>query len=151
MILRIQSLYLLLGALALVVLLMMGGDLWSRASTESVTWLPVALMGLGGFTAAGALLAVFAARDPRHPHKMLPGLQRQRKVVVGIQLLTVAFLLVLFVGLYMAGTLPLLSDLSGMGVLALPVVAYGFFFMARRGIDRDIRQLRQADSFRLRD
>jgi hypothetical protein len=31
------------------------------------------------------------------------------------------------------------------------VVAYGFFYLARRGIERDIKKVEDMNSFRLRD
>jgi hypothetical protein len=42
-------------------------------------------------------------------------------------------------------------DISKIVALCLPVVAYLFFYLARRGIDRDIKKVEDMERFRLRD
>lgn len=152
MINRIQSLFLLAGALAVGGLLLAGNSLWpARAESASGGWFPVTAQILGGLVALAAVVSIFSARNPENPHRVMPGLQRQRKVVVLVQVLCVTFLMVLFLGLYLQQALPLVEDYGRLALLSLPVVAYGLFFMARRRIDRDIEEIRKADSFRLRD
>ncbi|WP_456428860.1 DUF4293 family protein [Rhodocaloribacter sp.] len=151
MIQRIQSLYLLLGALVLAALVTLLRSRWEVPSTEVFPGYALTVTVLGGLVAALAFAAIFLNKDPRFPKKMKPGLKRQRKIVVAVQVLEVLFLLVFFGGLYAAGTLPLPSDTGGIATLLMPVVAYGFFYLARRGIDRDIRELEKQDQFRLRD
>ncbi len=151
MILRIQSLYLLLGALILTALVTLLRGLWEMPSTELFPGYGLTVQILGGLVAALALAAIFLHKDPRFPNKLKPGLKRQRKIVVAVQVLEVLFLIVFFGGLYASEALPLLSDAGGIATLLMPVVAYGFFFLARRGIDRDIRELEKQDQFRLRD
>ncbi|QXD15301.1 DUF4293 family protein [Rhodocaloribacter litoris] len=151
MIQRIQSLYLLLGAAALAVLVFGLRATWQVPAAAAQSWYVPAVTGLGSLTALAALAAIFLNKDRRFPNRMLPGLRLQRRVVVGVQVLAVVFLLVFFVGFYLAQALPRLTDAGGILALGLPVLAYVGFYLARRGIDRDIRELEKAEQFRLRD
>jgi polyferredoxin len=151
MIQRIQSLYLLLGALLIIALITFLRYLWAVPGAEVFPGYALTVTVLGALVAVLALAAIFLNKDPRFPNKMKPGLKRQRKVVVAVQVIEVLFLLVFFGGLYASGSLPLLSDPGGVAALLIPVGAYVCFFMARRSIDKDIRQLEKVDQFRLRD
>jgi hypothetical protein len=76
----------------------------------------------------------------------------QRTVVYGVQLLSLAFAGVLYGGLYGAGTLTF-TDPAGVlwgrsVVLLLPIVAYIFFRLARRGIQNDIELVESMDRIR---
>jgi hypothetical protein len=100
------------------------------------------LIGLGVLTAGTALWAIFLYDDR----------ERQRSVVVGVQMATVVFAGVLYGGLYFT------SELGFMGpqgvvwgraiVLAGPILAYVFFLLARRGIKHDIELVKSMDRLR---
>lgn len=141
MIQRIQSLYLFLGALSLIVLLFFRGS-WQGQAAASFGWFTPAVIGLSILAAVGALGAIFLYENR----------QRQRSVVVGIQMLTVLLALVLYGGLFLAGGLDVQTE-QGVDVgrvvgLLLPVIAYLFFFLARRGITKDIKLVRSMDRLR---
>jgi len=141
MIQRIQSIYLLLGALALVGVLLLS-ELWLGTVGEQLPWLRPVLVVLNVVPALLAILSIFLYKDRA----------RQRKFVLVVQMLTVVFMLLLFGGLYMAQSLPVLSgeavDTGGLLLLGLPVLAYLFFFLGRRGIDKDIALIRSVDRLR---
>ncbi|GIV62465.1 MAG: hypothetical protein KatS3mg044_1331 [Rhodothermaceae bacterium] len=150
MIQRIQSLYLLLGAVLMAVVVFGLGAYWNLPLT-SAGWLVPAFRVLGSLTVLVGVAAIFLYKDRSKPGKLLPGLRRQRKIVVGVQVLTVLAMAALFAVLYLARRFQVSTDPGGMAVLALPVAAYVCFYLARLGIDRDIRELVKADQFRLRD
>jgi uncharacterized membrane protein len=141
MIQRIQSVYLLLGALAFGVLPLLG-DIWQGPAAERFAWFVPALLVLGAIVTGGALVAIFLYNDRA----------RQRQVVLAVQLLAVLFLVVLMVGLYLGGQLGrALRAETGIGSLLavlLPLLAYLLFYMARRGIERDIALVRSMDRLR---
>lgn len=144
MIQRIQSLYLLIGALALGSIFFLGTPLQTEAAATYAWFGPVAA-GLIGVTAAGALGAIFLHRARK----------RQRTVVVGLQMATVLALLVLSGAFYMTeGALGIRTagalDWSRVALLGLPVVSYGCFYLARRGIDHDIKLVEAERKGRIR-
>ena len=144
MIQRIQSLYLLLGAITLGALFFFNSIWQSQAAithawfSPSVTALTVAAAAVGG----GAIF-LFRTRE------------RQRTVVIGAQMITVLLLVALYGGLFMSGGLDLRAgagyDVPKIIALLLPVGAYVFYYLARRGIERDIKKVENMESFRLRD
>ncbi|MFQ5569978.1 MAG: DUF4293 family protein [Rhodothermales bacterium] len=141
MIQRIQTVYLVLGAVALVSLLFFSG-LWNGASSEAQAWFTPAVFGIGGLAAVVALVAVFLFKDR----------PRQRKVIVAAQILTVLHLLVFYLGLFLAGAL-YIRTARGLNVemlvaLLLPLVAYLLFFLARRSVEKDIELVRSMDRLR---
>lgn len=144
MIQRIQSLYLALGALALGALFFFDSIWNSRAAVEQA-WFTPALTALCGVAIAVAVGSIFLYRAR----------QRQRTVVLGTQLLTILLLVALYGGLFMSGGLNVRHagglDIPKIIALCLPVVAYLFFYLARRGIDRDIKRVEDMERFRLRD
>lgn len=137
MIQRIQTIYLLLGASALAATLFFD-SIWGSAATETFAWFGPALIALGGLAAALGLGSIFLYKKR----------EVQLKVVVGVQVLTVLFTLVLYAGLWLVGALsePLPADL--LVGLILPVLAYVMFFLARRGIASDIKLVRSMDRLR---
>lgn len=141
MIQRIQSVYLLLGAAGVIGLLFIN-RLWASAAVQTLAWFGPALLGLGGLVALVAIGAIFL-------YKNRP---RQRSVIVGLQVLTLLFVLVLYAGLYLSGTLDALTgsglSFSAVLIVTLPVVAYLFFFLARRGVEKDIKLIRSMDRLR---
>ncbi len=141
MIQRIQSLYLLAASLIL------GGaffvdEVWTGpAATTQVWFLPVS-MALLGLVAVGSFLSIFLYGNRTF----------QRTFVTGIQVLLLVGIAVLFGGQVMAGTLP---DASASGewigewmVLVIPLASYVFLYLARRGIDADIRLVKSMDRLR---
>lgn len=141
MIQRIQSLYLLLGALVLA-----GMGLfelpWSGSAAAEYDWFVPALIVLLVMTVATALTAIFLY-DRR---------KTQRQVVIGAQVLTVCLAGVLYGGMYFARTLSFVGVTgilwSKSIMLVLPIGAYGFFLFARRGIENDIELVESMDRIR---
>jgi hypothetical protein len=141
MIQRIQTVYLLLGALALGAIGFFNVP-WGDPAARQYVWFVPTLIGLLGVTGATALGAIFLY-DRR---------KTQRTVVYAVQLLSIVFAGVLYGGLYSAGTLTF-TDPTGVlwgrsTVLLLPIIAYVFFRLARRGIENDIELVESMDRIR---
>lgn len=141
MIQRIQTAYLVVGALALLALFFFD-SIWTVPGVELAGWFPPALVTLIVLTAAAAAGAVFLYKDRR----------RQRSAVVGVQVLTIGTMLVLYGGLYLNGGLGV-RTVDGLLVgkviaLLLPIVAYLLFYLARKGIEHDIALVRSMDRLR---
>lgn len=141
MIQRVQSLYLLLAAaaLGLLVLAPVPGQLLALAGPG---WLLLLVRTLGAALALGAVGLVFLYRQ----------LSRQRKLVVlaqfGVLLLSALYL----GGLYFGGAL---GVRTAEGILwerlfwlALPLIAYLFLRLARRGIEHDLALLQSMHRLR---
>lgn len=141
MIQRIQTVYLLLGALALGALGFFETP-WSGAAASQFSWFVPSLVVLLIGTAGTALGAIFLY-DQR---------KTQRTVVVGVQILTLLLAGVFYGGLYSAGTLTVAGPSgllwSRLLPLLLPIVAYGLFLLARRGIESDIELVESMDRIR---
>ena len=140
MIQRIQTVYLALGAVALVALLFMNA-LWSGAAAAQGWFTPV-VVGLGGLTAAMAVGSIFLFKDR----------PKQRKVIILTQLITVVLMVVLFGGLYLADALYVRTtegvDVAMLITLLLPLIAYLVFLLARRAVTKDIELVRSVDRLR---
>ena len=140
MIQRIQSIYLLLGALTLLALLLFD-DIWQGAAAVQAWFSPVLLV-LIFLTVAIAIGAIFMYKDRK----------RQRSAVVVAQFLALVLLAVFYLGLYLVGALGVtvagVVDTARVVALLLPVVAYIFFYLARKGIERDIALVRSMDRLR---
>jgi len=141
MIQRLQTVYLFLGALALMAFGVF--DLpWNSAAASTHVWFVPSLIGLLVLTSGTALWSIFLYEDR----------ERQRTVVVGVQLGTVLVAGVLYGGLYLTSELtftgPQGIDWGRASVLALPILAYGLFFLARRGINHDIELVKSMDRLR---
>ncbi len=141
MIQRVQSIYLILGALCLGSLVFVD-SIWQTQATEAFAWYASAVTIVGTATATVALMAVFA-------YKNRP---KQLKLVVALQVMTLAFMVILYGGRFLAGDLRLLRQPGGelwpLLLLLLPIVAYIFFYLARRGIQRDIDLVKSMDRLR---
>lgn len=141
MIQRLQSLYLLFGALFAGLFLVIG-DAWYAAVGPAYPWaIPVATI-LCALTVLVALGAVFLYKDR----------PKQRKVIQVAQWLDLGLV---FVTVGALGALAL-GDGSGLGaeatpvylVVLLPVVAYVFLRLALRGVEKDIALVRSMDRLR---
>jgi hypothetical protein len=142
MIQRLQSLYLLLAAMLLIVFMVVG-DGWRIVAAMVYPWIgPVATI-LAGIIAATALLAVFLYKDR----------QRQRQVVSVAQWLDLVLVLLL-VGVMVV--MNLREDVSwerdamltGYISALLPFIAYILLRLARQGIEKDIALVRSMDRLR---
>ena len=100
------------------------------------------LIGLIVVTAGTALWSIF----------LYERRSTQRSVVVGVQIGTVLLAGVLYGGLYLTAELAFQSpggvNWGKAAMLSMPVVAYLFFFLARRGIDHDIELVESMDRLR---
>jgi hypothetical protein len=141
MIQRIQTVYLFLGALALAALGAFDMP-WNSQAATTYAWFSPSLIGLMVATAGGALGAIF----------LYDNRTTQRTVVVTVQVGTLLLAGVLYGGLYMTAEL---TFGTGQGVewgrtvaLALPILAYALFFLARWGIDHDIELVESMDRLR---
>jgi uncharacterized membrane protein len=141
MIQRPQSLFLLLGAVALVALFFLD-IVWRGPTADSYDWFTPAILILAGIIGLGAIGTIFLYQDR----------QRQKRIVVWLQFATVFFLFVFYGSLYMMGDLHFMrdgaTDTGKVIALALPIFAYVMFFMARRGIIHDIKLVRSMDRLR---
>lgn len=141
MIQRIQTVYLFLGALVLGALGFFEAP-WSSTAASTYVWYVPSLVGLIMMTAGTALGAIFLY-DRR---------KTQRTVVVGVQIGTVLLAAVLYGGLYLTSELAVRTargvDWNLAVVLALPLVAYVLFLLARRGIEHDIELVKSMDRLR---
>lgn len=141
MIQRIQTVYLFLGALSLAALGLFDTP-WGSTAAATQVWYVPSLLGLLVVTAGTALGAIFLYEQRK----------TQRTVVVGVQILTVGLAGVCYGGLYLTSELHFGGDagvLWGKTIaLLLPIVAYGFFWLARRGIDHDIELVESMDRLR---
>lgn len=141
MIQRIQTVYLVLGILALAGLLLVDA-IWSGPAATSYAWFAPAVLSAAGVAALVGAAAIFLYKDR----------SRQKQVVVGAQFLVLLHAIILYGGLYMAGTLSVRTP-EGVSVervigLLLPILAYVFFALARRSIQKDIELVRSMDRLR---
>ena len=142
MIQRIQTVYLILGALAVGGLFLLD-PLWSGPTVQRYDWFSGTAAALAGLTAAGALGTVFLYNNR----------SRQRAVTAGLQVMAALLTGLLFVCFYGAGALGLRGaggalDFSRITFLVLPIGAYVFFMLARRAIQSDIDLVRSMDRLR---
>ena len=141
MIQRIQSLYLLLGAACLFPAALLEITMLAQVD-DTLTWYEPALTIVGVATMATALGAIFF-------YKNRP---KQRKLVSAVQVMTIIFIIILVAGLVIADGLAQLTqggvDAVSIILLALPLLAYVFFWLARRGIQRDINLVKSMDRLR---
>lgn len=141
MIQRRQSAYLLLGAIALAIVFFLDG-IYGTQAAEALVWYVPSLVASGAATVILAVVTIF----------MYENRQRQQKLVVAVQVLDLIFIVLLAVGRFLTGTLEVFG--VGPGALertltfVLPVVAYIFFYLARRGIQSDIALIRSMDRLR---
>lgn len=141
MIQRIQTLYLLAGAILIGCVYLLS-DIWRSPVAAGSSWFTAVTLGLFGICVVGAVVAIFLYADAK----------RQRSVVFLLQVFTILGLVGLFIGEYLGGTLPFVgTKTSGrqeeIGII-LVVLGYASFFLARRGIEKDLELLRSVDRLR---
>lgn len=141
MIQRIQTVYLFLGALAIAAIGFFHSP-WDSSAAAQFSWYVPSLIALIVAAAGGGLGAIFLYRQR----------ETQRRVVVGVQVLTVCLAGVLYGGLYAAQELTVQGaqgiQWSKATMLALPLVGYVLFLFARRGIQHDIELVKSMDRIR---
>lgn len=139
MIQRIQSIYLLLGALSLVGMLLID-VLWQNHATTAYPWFAPVLLGLGALAALVGFGTIF----------MYKNRQQQLKMIRLAQLLVIVLIAVLVGVLVLADAVSTVTGAGASGYLglALPALAYVFYYLARRGVQRDINLVRSMDRLR---
>lgn len=137
MIQRIQSIYLLLGALAMAALLFVD-PLWQGVVAESHGWFTPVLLMLGLLTVVGGIGAIFLYNDR----------EKQRSVVVVTQIGALAVLALILGTFWFVGALGSGQPVSVYVGFGLPVLAYVFFWLARRAIEKDIDLVKSMDRLR---
>ncbi|WP_022836629.1 DUF4293 family protein [Salisaeta longa] len=137
MIQRIQSVYLVLAAVALASLPFLNFD-----AGVSLAWFTPTVIGLSGLAALSAVgcVALYANRE------------RQLQAVQGVQVLVIVLAGAFYGGLFLAGGLAVQGAQGilwpNVAELALPIVAYGLLVLARRGIKKDIELVASMDRLR---
>ncbi len=141
MIQRIQSVYLVLGAVVLGALVFFG-VVWEGAAATAQGWFTPVVVLFDGLAAAVAVGAVFLYKNRL----------RQRKVIVVAQGLTVMLLITFCGGLYLVDALYVRTsqglDVGMLAALLLPIVAYVLLLLARRAVEKDIERVRSMDRLR---
>ncbi|MFB6273627.1 MAG: DUF4293 family protein [Salinibacter sp.] len=146
MIQRIQTAYLLLGAIVLSSLGLFEVP-WSGSAAREFAWFVPSLIGLLVLTIGTAIVAIFLY-DTHERRKT------QRKVVYGAQILTLFLAIALYGGLYWAGTLTFTGPTGILWArsvaLLVPIFGYVFFRLARRDIEKDIESVERNRQGRIR-
>ena len=138
MIQRIQSLYLVAGALLLALFVALG-ETWAAAISEELAWLGTLGYVLSGITALVALVAVGLYKNPQLP----------RTEISVPQWLDLALVVVVLVGFYLAFDSGDFVAPVGYYLVALqPIVAYLLLRMARQRVAADIEMVRSMDRIR---
>lgn len=140
MIQRIQSIYLLLAAAALVGFVLLS-NMWSLLVVTLGAWSEVAIMALAALGGLAALIAIFLYKERT----------KQKRIATVAQWIDLALIVLIVVGfgLFSFGEdNGLVAGLPEYGVTLLPIVAYIFLRLALRGINRDIEKVRSMDRLR---
>jgi hypothetical protein len=138
MIQRIQSVYLLVGSVLLLVMMFFDSLAESTAAALLSWYIPTVLV-TAGLAAAAALVAILLYKDR----------PKQSKVVLGAQLLVLVCMIALYGGIYLAGdSLLVIESVEHALLLLLPILAYIQFFLARSSIRKDIELIKSMDRLR---
>lgn len=141
MIQRFQTLFLLLGCLAVAAMFLFDAA-WPGGQTDVPGWMPGALVAAAFLTISTAVWAILLYKDR----------ERQYKVVLYAQFLTIACIIVMLVGLWQAQELSqMVAGPDGpwkLIAVLLPFLGYVLFRFARRAIARDIQMIRSVDRLR---
>lgn len=140
MIQRKQSLYLLLGSLTVAAPLYFRG--WIQQMETGSPLVDTGIQVFAGIAALVGLAVIFLYNDRN----------RQFKATVVIQVLTLLVIVAVGSVLYLSRSLPGLSEVSvvsgNAGAVVFPIIAYVFFFLARRAIGKDIKLIKSMDRIR---
>ncbi len=137
MIQRIQSLYLLFAALALVLFAVLGVP--EQTAFAGQAWLWWALEGLSGLGVLACIYAIVLYTDRT----------RQLRVVAAAQWLVVLVVLGLALVFVLHPVLQVtLRNAADVVGYLMPIVAYVLVRLAQRGIDRDIKLVKSMDRLR---
>ncbi len=138
MIQRIQTLYLVAGALLLALFVALG-DTWATHIAAEQAWLGMTGYGLAVATAVIALVAVVLYKNRT----------LQRRVISAAQWLDLALVLVVLVGIYLSTDSDAPTAPVGLYLVALqPVAAYVLLRLARQRVTADIEMVRSMDRIR---
>lgn len=138
MIQRVQTFYLVAGALLLALFVALG-DGWATAIAVETAWLGTVGYVLAVVTALVALVAVALYKDR----------QMQRRVILWAMWLDLALVVVVLVGLYLREDATTSQAPVGLYLVALqPIVAYILLRMARQRVIKDIELVRSMDRIR---
>jgi hypothetical protein len=139
MIQRIQSIYLLLGAVSLIAIMFID-SLGASAAAESMPWFVPAVPLTAGLAAALALAAIF----------LYGSRPKQVSTVRGGQVLTLLCMVVLYGGLILESSTEFFppGESGQVLLLLLPIVAYVTLYLARRAIRKDIELVKSMDRLR---
>lgn len=140
MIQRIQTLYLLAGAALLAALLAVRWT-WAVEPFTAMGWFTPAVWALTILAAGLGFAAVFFYKN-RSLQRTVIGLAQW--AVLALLLAVAVAIVLIMVGDTGLGTLPA----STPGALLLPVGAYLFYRLARRGVEKDIAKVRSMDRIR---
>lgn len=138
MIQRIQTLYLVGGALLLALFVALGSG-WADAISVDTAWLGIVGYALAVLAAVVALAAVALYKDR----------PLQRRAILWAMWLDLALIVVVLVGLYLRDDA--FTDAAPVGlylVMLQPIVAYVLLRMARQRVTRDIEIVRSMDRIR---
>lgn len=141
MIQRKQSLYLLLAGLLLGTLFLFDAA-WPGGHTDVPQWVSSALLVAAALMIGSTLWAIFLYKERT----------RQLKVVLLAQVFTIACIGLLLYGLWSEDELS--QMMSGpdapwkLVAVLLPFVVYVLLFLARKGIEHDIKLIRSVDRLR---
>lgn len=140
MIQRIQSLYLLLGCIAVAAPLYL--RVWLQHTDAVNPMVDIIVQIVAGLTALLALVVIFLHSDR----------PKQYRLTLIVQVLTLLVIVAILSVLYLSGNLPGVSETpvlsTTFSVVLLPFLAYIFFFLARRGINKDIELVKSMDRLR---
>jgi hypothetical protein len=138
MIQRIQTLYLVVGALLLALFVALGGG-WAEAIAVELSWLGWLGYGLAVVTAVVALVSVALYKDR----------PLQRRTILWAMWLDLALIVVVLVGLFVVEDASAPRAPVGLYLVALqPIVAYVLLRLARQRVTRDIELVRSMDRIR---
>lgn len=138
MIQRVQTFYLVAGALLLALFVALA-DGWAAAIAVETAWLGTLGHVLAVVTAIAALVAVALYKDR----------QQQRRVILWAMWLDLALIVVVAVGLYLREDASTPLAPVGLYLVALqPIVAYVLLRMARQRVTKDIELVRSMDRIR---
>ena len=105
-------------------------------------WFAPAVLISAGVAALTGIVAVFLYKDR----------PRQKQVIVIAQMLVLLHAILLYAGLYAAGTLSVQTpegvSIERVAGLVLPILAYVFYALARRSVQKDIELVRSMDRLR---